>query len=38
MIPTQEKQFIFPEDGEGIQSPKRCVSKNKQDGFYIKTG
>jgi hypothetical protein len=26
------------EDGNIIQSPKRCVLKNKEDGFLIKTG
>jgi hypothetical protein len=24
---------VLPEDGDRIQSPKRRVSKNKQDGF-----
>jgi hypothetical protein len=25
---------FFPEDGDRIQSPKRCVLKNKQDGVF----
>jgi hypothetical protein len=31
--PTEQ---VSPEDGDRIQSPKRCVLKNKQDGVLDK--
>jgi hypothetical protein len=29
-------EYLLPEDGDRIQSPKRCVLKYKQDGFLDK--
>jgi hypothetical protein len=31
---SNSNDWVLPENGDKIQSPKRCVLKNKQDGVF----